>query len=104
LLARATQPDADNGDERPASARLLQAAEALHESIWTLQAKDVDADLCENIGRQTAAIFALTARQAQESRRVMKMAESLDQIADRVSGALETVLHELRPTDEADAA
>lgn len=102
LLARETGSGAEGAD-RPAAARLLQAAEALHESIWTLQTRDVDASLCEEIGRQTASIFALTARQAQESRRVAKMSEALDQITERVSAALETVLHELRPAEEADA-
>lgn len=104
LMAREVAAGDDQANERPASARLLQAAEALHESIWSLQARDIDEGLCQEIGRQTAAIFALTARQAQESRRVAKLAEALDQIAVRVSGALETVLHELKPADDGEAS
>ncbi len=97
LMARDTPNASTSADDRPATAGLLVAAEELHELIWSLQAKEIDADVCEKNGRQTAQIFALTARQAQESRRVTRIDESLDQIAQRVSGALETVLHELRP-------
>ena len=104
LVVRETTRGDGAVDDRPATAHLLQAAEALHESIWSLQAKDVDAELCNEIGRQTTAIFALTARQAQESRRVKKMASALDQIADRVTGALQTVLHELKPEDDMELA
>ena len=53
--------------------------------------------MCEQIGRQTAAIFALTTRQAQESQRVLKLAAALDAVGLRVAGALETVAHEAVP-------
>lgn len=95
LLTREAGTKGVAENERPATASLLKAAEELHELIWSLQAKEFDGKICEQIGRQTAAIFALTARQAQESRRVAKIAESLDAVSTRVAGALETVLHEL---------
>ena len=103
LVARqsnAPKPSADAGAATPATpvAGLLKAAEDLHEMVWSLQAKDIDPELCEQIGRQTAAIFTLSARQAQESQRVLKLAAALDAVAGRVAGALETIAHEAMPT------
>lgn len=103
LLARqssAPKASADAAASTPATpvAGLLKAAEDLHEMVWSLQAKDVDPQMCEQIGRQTAAIFALSARQAQESQRVLKLAAALDAVAGRVAGALETIAHEAAPT------
>ncbi len=102
LVARekaAPKASAVAGESAPSPvAGLLKAAEDLHEMVWTLQAKDIDPELCEQIGRQTASIFALSARQAQESQRVMKLAAALDAVAGRVAGALETIAHEAAPT------
>ena len=82
---------------RNAIAGLLKAAEDLHELVWSLQAREIDPVVCEQIGRQTAAIFALTTQQAKESQRVLKLAAALDAVALRVAGALETVGHEAAP-------
>lgn len=96
VLARSRQASgggAAAGELRPA-AGLLDAAERLHEMIWSLQASDVDAVTCEAIGRQAAAIFALAARQAEESQRAVKLAEALDEITDRVTAVLQSIVHE----------
>ena len=99
LMAR--DPGGAEG-ERGTTTGLLKSAEDLHEMVWSLQARDIDPVVCERIGQQIATIFALTARQAQESRRVVQIAASLDQINERVKGALETVLHELVPGEDRD--
>ena len=103
LLARETVPAlpaAKVGAPPPRTpvAALLKAAEDLHELVWSLQARDIDPAVCEQIARQTAAIFALTAQQAKESQRVLKLAATLDALAQRVAGALETIDHEAAPT------
>ena len=102
LLARERTPpqsSTKSGDPSPRSpvTGLLKAAEDLHELVWSLQSRDIDPVLCEQIGRQTAAIFALSTRQAQESQRVVKLAAALDAVTHRVAGALETIAHEAVP-------
>ena len=102
LLAREMTAPSNSGESVDATTRtpvagLLKAAEDLHELVWSLQAKAIDADVCEQIGKQTAAIFVLSARQAQESHRVVKLAAALDAVAQRVAGALETIQHEAEP-------
>lgn len=81
------------------SARLLGAAEQLHELVWSLQSAETDPALCERIGRQASAIFALTAQQAEEARRARDYAKSLDTLSARVSALLETVLMEQGESD-----
>lgn len=108
LLARdgardITADDSSGPDSRPPAA-LLKAAEELHELVWSLQARDIDTEICERIGRQTAAIFALSSRQAEESRRAQRHAAALDMIADRVSAALRTILLEGTIDDQPEAA
>ncbi len=85
------------GNARTPVAGLLKAAEDLHELVWSLQAREIDPEVCEQIARQTAAIFTLTARQAQDSQRAVKLAAALDAVAHRISGALETIAHEASP-------
>ena len=102
LLAREARAASMPGEPADATARtpvagLLKAAEDLHELVWSLQAKEIDTEVCDQIGRQTAAIFALSARQAQESHRVVKLAAALDAVALRVAGALETIQYEAAP-------
>lgn len=97
------QPSTGAVDPRPTSS-LLEAAERLHEMIWSLQARDVDPATCEAIGRQTTAIFALTARQAQESQRVLKLAAALDTIADRVAAVMQSIVLEADDDDGEPAA
>ena len=41
--------------ETPATTGLLAAAENLHELVWSLQSKALEPQVCEQIGRQTAA-------------------------------------------------
>lgn len=101
LMAReratpAADTDADTTPRTPV-AGLLKAAEDLHELVWSLQSREIDPTVCEQIARQTAAIFALTARQAQDSQRAVKLAAALDAVAHRISGALETIAHEGAP-------
>ena len=101
LLAKdrgaAPLPGEEALQSRTAVAGLLNAAEDLHELVWKLQASEIDPDVCEQIARQTAAIFALSTRQAQESQRALKLAAALDAVAQRVAGALETIAHEALP-------
>ncbi len=99
LTARDKSPDPVGAPTTSAS--LLGAAEQLHELVWSLQSDEIDADLCERIGRQATSIFALTAKQAEEARRAQAYAKTLDALADRVSAVLETILLELQSaTDE----
>ncbi len=101
LLAKELPPSLTTTDSRDMPrtpvAGLLKAAEDLHELVWSLHAREIDPDVCEQIARQTAAIFALTARQAQDSQRAVKLAGALDAVAQRISGALETIAHEAAP-------
>lgn len=99
LLRHASPPSSVDGATASGPGQvqgLLKAAEDLHEAVWSLQSRQTDPRLCEEIGRQTAAIFTLTARQAQEAQRVTQFTQALDLIAQRVTGALETVIHEAR--------
>jgi len=91
----------DGGDEQHVPSELLRAAETLHEHAWDLQAREVDAELCEQIGRQTARIFALSARQAHEAQRSKRHVEMIDAVADRVSGVIRTVMFESALDDDA---
>ena len=101
LLAQDRPGAVASGGEAPAPrtpvAGLLKAAEDLHELVWQLQAREIDPEVCEQIARQTAAIFTLSARQAQESQRALKLAAALDAVAQRVTGALETIALEAAP-------
>lgn len=94
-------PPAAGSPETPAPTGLLKAAEELHTLVWSLQARDVNREVCERIGRQAAAIFALSARQAQESERALQFAEMIDGIARRIMAALETIELELADQHEA---
>lgn len=99
VLRQSSHPSSAAGSTASGSGQvmgLLKAAEDLHEAVWSLQSRQMDPQLCEEISRQTAAIFTLTARQAQEAQRVTQFTEALDLIAQRVTGALETVIHEAR--------
>jgi hypothetical protein len=87
------------GEENP-PAGLLQAADELHGLVWALQGRDVNRDICERIGRQAATIFALSARQAQESERALQFAETIDAVARRIMAALETIELELAERGE----
>lgn len=93
FIALARDPRHD-GDTSHAPSELLKAAEKLHEQAWDLQVREVDAELCEGIGRQTARIFALSVRQAQEAQRSRRHVEMIDAVADRVSGVIRTVMFE----------
>lgn len=88
-----------NGEAHP-PAGLLAAAEELHALVWSLQAREVNREVCERIGRQASAIFALSARQAQESDRALQFAETIDAVARRIMAALETI--ELEMADRSD--
>lgn len=79
-----------NGEAHP-PAGLLAAAEEMHALVWSLQAREVNREVCERIVRQAAAIFALSARQAQESERALQFAETIDTVARRIMAALETI-------------
>ena len=99
--ARPTPPNAAGSSETAAPAGLLKAAEELHTLVWSLQARDVNREVCERIGRQAAAIFALSARQAQELERALQFADMIDGIARRIMAALETIELELADQNEA---
>lgn len=89
-----------NGETHP-PAGLLAAAEEMHSLVWSLQAREVNREVCERIGRQAAAIFALSARQAQESERALQFAETIDSVARRIMAALETIELEMAERGEA---
>lgn len=89
-----------NGETHP-PAGLLAAAEEMHSLVWSLQAREVNREVCERIGRQAAAIFALSARQAQESERAIQFAETIDSVARRIMAALETIELEMAERGEA---
>jgi hypothetical protein len=89
-----------NGEAHP-PAGLLAAAEEMHALVWSLQAREVNREVCERIGRQAAAIFALSARQAQESERALHFAETIDTVARRIMAALETIELELAERGDA---
>jgi len=91
LLSRQVAPQTADGTSASPMASLLKASEDLHEQIWGLQAREIDVAACEQIGRKAAAIFALTARQAQEGQRAQKLAEALDVMTARVRATLETL-------------
>lgn len=99
VLTRPSGPTRTNGTAQASSdsapGGLLKAAEELHTLVWSLQARDVNREVCERIGRQAAAIFALGARQAQESERALQFADMIDGIARRIMAALETIELEL---------
>jgi len=97
---RPVAPAAGSGDASAAGG-LLKAAEELHTLVWSLQARDVNREVCERVGRQAAAIFALSARQAQESERALQFADMIDGIARRIMAALETIELELADQREA---
>jgi hypothetical protein len=73
----------------------------MHSLVWSLQAREVNREVCERIGRQAAAIFALSARQAQESERALQFAETIDSVARRIMAALETIELEMAERGEA---
>lgn len=97
LLSR-SKPSTERPTEADAVARgptaLLRAAEDLHELIWSLQASEIDEALCARIGRQAAAIFAISAQQAAESERARKFTTGLEGILTRTAGLLETIQRE----------
>lgn len=96
-LMACTQPAA--AADSP-TAHLLKTAEDLHELVWSLQAREIDPAACEEIGRRAMALFALTARQAQESQRALKASAALDVLLDRVSEVLRSIGYEARDEDE----
>lgn len=99
--ANGSRPPATAGNaEVAAPGGLLKAAEELHTLVWSLQARDVNREVCERIGRRAAAIFALSARQAQESERALQFAEMIDGIARRIMAAFETIELELADQHE----
>lgn len=102
LHARSRQ-EPSSGEVRPVLG-LLDAAERLHELVWSLQAREVDPATCEAIGRQAAAIFALTARQAQDSQRIVTLASALDAIRCRLAAVARSIAHEEDTAPEAAAS
>jgi len=97
ILARqtATARMAGTNGEKPLQL-MLRAAEELHELMWQLQGRDVDAVTCERIGRQAALIQALGAAQAAESERALVLTAALDKLASRLDGILSTLNEETR--------
>lgn len=90
-----TKPGSSNGAGDAAHAQaILQAAEAIHEVAWTLQANPFDPKGCEDIARKAGGLYALSQEQALASSRLLEIAAALDQVAKRVDGLLETVSHE----------
>lgn len=87
--------DARQADGLHAPSAILDAAEQLHAHAWSLQAQEIDTEVCEKIGLQTARIFALSARQAQESQRAKRQAETLDEISDRITGIIRSIILEI---------
>lgn len=93
ILARQSAASTTANGERPLQV-MLRAAEELHELMWQLQGRDVDAVTCERIGRQAALIQALGSAQAAESERALMLAAALDKLAARLDGILATLAEE----------
>lgn len=92
VLANRTAASAAN-DAQPAAA-ILKAAEDLHEFAWSLQATQVDGQVCERIARNASSIYALSMRQAAESERAREFAAALERACTQLEGILETISHE----------
>jgi hypothetical protein len=78
---------------------ILKAAEDLHELAWSLQATDVDPEGCEAIARNASRIYALSQLQAAEGTRARQFADAIETAANRLSGLLETITHEMQIDD-----
>ncbi len=70
---------------------ILSAAEALHELSWSLHDDETNVETCEQIARHTSTIFALSARQAAESKRVTAFSKTLIDALEQLEGILETL-------------
>jgi hypothetical protein len=81
-------------DPQQASA-IVEAAEENHRVAWALNANPFDPKGCETIARNSARLYALTQSQSVESGRILGFASSIDRIAARLDGLLETVAHEM---------
>jgi hypothetical protein len=92
LLSRAPTPAEADGQQSQA---ILKAAEDIHELAWSLQANPFDPQGCEQIARNAGKLYALSQSQAIHSERMLAFAASLDGIAARLDGILETVAHEM---------
>lgn len=75
---------------------ILAFAEDIHEIAWSLQARDVDVEACERLAKSASQIYALSLRQAIESKRIQQLSEALDAALARLDGLLETIGHEMQ--------
>lgn len=104
LLAKpaAVKRDVEAGEGKAASGTeggpngILAFAEDIHEIAWTLQARDVDVEACERLAKSASQIYALSLRQAIESKRIQQLSEALDAALARLDGLLETIGHEMQ--------
>lgn len=78
---------------------MLTATEDLHALVWSLRDRIPSAEYCEAIAKQASRIYALSHSQAIESDRAAQYVAALDEMYQRLSALLETILYELR-TDE----
>ena len=78
---------------------ILAAAEGIHELAWTLHAREISVETCEQIARQASNIYALSVRHAAESERVQQLTIALDGALERLDGLLETLGHEAQLDD-----
>lgn len=76
-------------------ARMLRAAEDIHELTWTLQADELSPESCEAIARQSSMLYAMSRQQAMESERALQFAKALDDAANRMSVLLDALVHEM---------
>lgn len=99
LLARASSATVSlaetAGGSAPMSHDILKAAEDMHEIAWSLQANEIDPIACEAMARHASRIYAMSRRQADESKRVLELSSALEGVGQRIGGLLDTILHEL---------
>ncbi len=102
LVQRDAAPSAgDTAAERvePTVQRLLRLAEDVHELTWTLQGRegrDFDQGTCEQIARQAAAMYALSAHQGAATEAKLDSLRGLDAAERRLAALIDMIGHEAR--------
>lgn len=107
IADQSTAPSAARIAQDPAVAQaetMLTATEDLHALVWSLRDRIPSAEYCEAIARQASKIYALSHTQAIESDRAAQYVSALDELYQRLSALLETILFELRTDEPAERA
>lgn len=78
------------------AANMLTAAEDLHALVWSMRDQVPNPEFCEAIGRQASRIYAMSHAQASESARAQQYTVALDEMYQRLSALLETIVLEMQ--------